>query len=130
MFRKMKISARLAAGFALVLIALFVVCALSVNSIKDAIATSHVTAERNAKTSALSNAQSAVWSLRWDVAQFIAVTDAADRKLIIDRASDTRKQFENAMSIYLSVRREQPLATGSGRNSRCAPRLLHMLMLH
>jgi methyl-accepting chemotaxis protein len=100
MFRKMKIGPRLAAGFGIVLIALFVVCALSVNSIKDAIAISHVTAERNAKTSALSNAQSAVWSLRWDVAQFIAVTDAADRKVIIDRATDTRKQFEKAMSIY------------------------------
>jgi methyl-accepting chemotaxis protein len=100
MFRKLKISARLAVGFGIVLIAFFVVCALSVNSIKDAIALSHVTAERNAKTSALSTAQSAVWSLRWDVAQFIAVNDAADRKVIIDRAGDTRKQFENAMSIY------------------------------
>ena len=100
MFRKLKIGARLALGFGIVLIAIAVVCALSINSITNAIATSHLTAERNAKTSALSKAQSAVWSLRWDVAQFIAVTDAADRKVIIERAGATRKQFEDAMSIY------------------------------
>lgn len=100
MFENMKIGNRLAAGFAVVLLALAMICGLSVNNIQQALALSHSTAERNAKTTALSEAQSAVWSLRWDVAQFIAVTDAGARKQIVDRAADTRKQFEKALAIY------------------------------
>jgi methyl-accepting chemotaxis protein len=100
MFANMKIGSRLGAGFAIVLLALVMICALSVNNIRQALAISHSTAERNAKTTALSEAQSAVWSLRWDVAQFIAVSDPGARKQIVDRAADTRKQFEKAIGIY------------------------------
>jgi methyl-accepting chemotaxis protein len=100
MFAKMKIGPRLAAGFAVVLLALVLICALATSTIRQAVALSHSAAERNAKTTALSQAQSAVWSLRWDVAQFIAVTDVSTQKQIMARAIETRRQFEQALAIY------------------------------
>ncbi|MFC5499206.1 methyl-accepting chemotaxis protein [Caenimonas terrae] len=100
MFAKMKIGPRLAASFAVVLLALALVCAVSVGTIRQAVALSHSTAERNARTTALSQAQSAVWSLRWDVAQFIAVTDIKVQKQTIARGSETRRQFEQALAAY------------------------------
>jgi methyl-accepting chemotaxis protein len=105
MFQRMKFGSRLIVGFAVVLAALVMIGALSAKTIKEAIAISHLTAERNAKTSALSVAQSMVWSLRWDIAQFLAVTDPVTRKQIVDRAPETRKHLEDALAIYAKTQR-------------------------
>jgi len=100
MFLKMKIGARLGTGFAFVLLALVVICSVGVENMTQAISISHSASERNEKTTALSKAQSAVWALRWGVAQFIAVTDDGARKQIVDSQAQYRQQFEDGLKIY------------------------------
>ena len=100
MLLKLKIGPRLGLGFALVLLGLVAIWALSALNIQHTTEQMVVAAERHERTGALARANSAVWSLRWDVAQFVAVTDEAARKQIVDRAAPTRKQFEEAMAVY------------------------------
>jgi methyl-accepting chemotaxis protein len=100
MFSNLKIGVRLAAGFAAVLLALAAIWALSAVNIEQAGSATASASDRHEKTTALSRAQSAVWALRWDVAQFVAVPDDATRKKIVERAAPTRKQFEEAVAIY------------------------------
>jgi methyl-accepting chemotaxis protein len=100
MLSNMKISTRLAAGFAVVLLALLAICGLGVTNMTQSIAISHSASGRNAKTTALSEAQSVVWALRWGVAQYIAVTDGETRKQIVNDGPRFRNEFENAMRIY------------------------------
>ncbi|HET8744521.1 MAG TPA: methyl-accepting chemotaxis protein, partial [Ramlibacter sp.] len=96
----LKIGTRMAIGFALVLLGLVAVLALSALNIERTSDQMRQTVDRHERTSALAAANAAVWSLRWDVAQFIAVTDAASRRQIVERSGPTRKQFEQAMAVY------------------------------
>jgi methyl-accepting chemotaxis protein len=98
--RNMKVGARLGAVFGIVMLALFGVTTLGVMNATGAISFSRAMAEKTEGTVALSNAQSAVWALRWGVAQFIAITDANDRKQIVEAQAMIRKQFDDAMGIY------------------------------
>jgi len=100
MFSSLKIGARLAAGFAVVLLALVAVWAMSALNISHGIEQMKMAGDRHERTSALARANAAVWSLRWDVAQFVAVTDPAARTPIVQRSGPTRKQFDEAMAVY------------------------------
>jgi methyl-accepting chemotaxis protein len=100
MFSKLKIGPRLGLGFALLLLALVAIWVLSALNIQHTSEQMRLSSDRHERTAALARANSAVWSLRWDVAQFVAVTDTAARKQIVERAATTRKQFEDAMAIY------------------------------
>jgi methyl-accepting chemotaxis protein len=96
----MKVGARLGAGFGIVMLTLLGVAAVGVMNATNAISLTHSLTEKNRETSALSSAQSAVWALRWGVAQFIAVTDDNARKQIVDDQAKIRKQFDDAIGVY------------------------------
>jgi methyl-accepting chemotaxis protein len=96
----LRIGARLGFGFATVLVALVAIWALASANVQHAEGLAQTSAELSEKTGALSRAENAVWTLRWDVAQFIAVTDAATRTQIVERSQPTRLQFERAMAVY------------------------------
>ena len=49
------------------------------------------------ETAALADAQSALWALRWGVAQYVAVSDPAVRQKIAADASKLRGDFERAL---------------------------------
>jgi len=66
----------------------------------SAISLSRVMAENNRETVALTDARGAVWALRWGVAQFIAVTDANERKQVVDSQEAIRKTFDDAIRLY------------------------------
>src|SRR5450759_5112144 len=96
----MKVGVRLGVGFGIVMLTLLGVATLGVMNATGGISLSRAMAQNNRETVALSGAQSAVWALRWGVAQFIAVTDANDRKQIVDSQEKIRKQFDDAIRIY------------------------------
>jgi len=96
----MNVGRRLGAVFGIVMLTSLGVATLGVMNAGDAISLGHSMTQKNRETAALSNAQSAVWALRWGVAQFIAVTDANDRKQIVDGQEKIRKQFDEAMRVY------------------------------
>jgi methyl-accepting chemotaxis protein len=100
MLSHLKIGTRLALGFAVVVLGLLAVVALSALNLRHTSELIQESAARNERTGALARANGAVWSLRWDVAQFVALTDAAARQQIVDRSGPTRKQFEEAMGVY------------------------------
>jgi methyl-accepting chemotaxis protein len=100
MISNLKIGPRLGLGFAVVLAAFVALWSLGAINIEHAKGLTAKVSERHERTAALARAQNAVWSLRWDVAQFIAVTDEAARQQVVDRAAPTRKQFEEAMADY------------------------------
>ncbi|GAB3764523.1 methyl-accepting chemotaxis protein [Ramlibacter monticola] len=104
MLKKLKIGPRLGVGFALVLLALVAIWTLSALNVEHTSEQMRVGGERHERTAALARANSAVWSLRWDVAQFVALTDAAARQQIVGRAAATRTQFEEAMAVYDKVK--------------------------
>ncbi|WP_246590838.1 methyl-accepting chemotaxis protein [Georgfuchsia toluolica] len=96
----MKIGVRLGVGLGIGLLVLLLEAMLGIMNTTNAISLNRTMAENNRETIALSSAQSAVWALRWDVAQFIAVTEANERKQIVDNQEKLRKQFSNAISLY------------------------------
>ncbi|MBI4290812.1 MAG: MCP four helix bundle domain-containing protein [Betaproteobacteria bacterium] len=98
----MKISVRLGVVFGVISLTLIGVATLGAVNATHAISFSRSMSQENRETIALSNAQSAVWALRWGVAQFIAVTDANDRKQIVDSQESIRKQFDDSMRFYQS----------------------------
>jgi methyl-accepting chemotaxis protein len=100
MISNLKIGPRLGLGFAVVLAAFVALWSLGAINIEHAKGLTAKVSERHERTAALARAQNAVWSLRWDVAQFIAVTDEAARQQVVDRAAPTRKQFEEAMADF------------------------------
>jgi methyl-accepting chemotaxis protein len=51
-------------------------------------------------TAALADAQSALWALRWGVAQYVAVSDPAVRQKIAADAPKLRGDFERALADY------------------------------
>ena len=95
-----KISTRFGIGFGMVLLMVLGVTTVGVMNATSAISISRTMIDNNRETVALSGAQDAVWALRWGVAQFIAVTDANERKQIVDNQEKLRKQFDDALRIY------------------------------
>jgi methyl-accepting chemotaxis protein len=100
MFSNFKVSTRLIFSFVVVLVALLALSVVAALNIQRANSMMQSASDRHAKTSALSAAQSAVWGLRWDVAQYIAVTEANERQRIVDAAAVRRAAFEKAMKVY------------------------------
>ena len=96
----MKIGRRLGLVFGLGLLTLFALAKLGAMNATSAISFSHTMEQDNRETVALSTANVAIWALRWDVAQFVAVTDANERKQIVDNQEKQRKQFDDAIHIY------------------------------
>jgi methyl-accepting chemotaxis protein len=96
----MKVGTRLAAGFGVVLLALLGIAALGGMNATSGISFVRVMNENNRETVALSGAESTVWALRWGVAQFIAVTDANERKQIVDNQPELQKKFDDAVRLY------------------------------
>jgi methyl-accepting chemotaxis protein len=100
MLSRLRIGARLGLGFAAVLAAFVALWALAAINIEHAKGLTSNVAEAHERTAALARAQNAVWALRWDVAQFVAVTDEAARQQVVARSASTRQQFEEAMATY------------------------------
>jgi len=96
----MKVGARLGIGFGIVMLALLGVTTLGVMNATGGISLSRAMAESNRETIALTDARGAIWALRWGVAQFIAVTDANERKQIVDGQDAIRKTFDDAIRLY------------------------------
>lgn len=103
----MKIGTRLGLVFGLVVAALAVVSILGLVNSTRGLTTMAAMKENNHSAVALSSAQNAVWTLRWDVAQFIAVTDAGERAKIVAASARLRKQFDAAVNAYRSVPRSE-----------------------
>jgi methyl-accepting chemotaxis protein len=104
MLSNLKIGTRLAMGFAIVLLGSLAIWVVSALNIEHATELAKNASDRHERTSALARAQNALWALRWDVAQFVAVNDAAGRKQIVDRAAPTRQRFEEAMGVYAKAK--------------------------
>ena len=91
------LSARLSYAFGFVVVALFV-SAVMVWNFKQA-AERHIDGGRRntLDTAALADAQSALWALRWGVAQYIAVPDAAARAEILADSAKRRDDWDRAV---------------------------------
>jgi hypothetical protein len=93
----LRVGVRLGAGFGVVMLALAVVALLGTAGMNGSISlATHMTSDAR-NTVALSNAQNAVWALRWGVAQFIAVTDEKSRRQIVEDQPRLKKQFDDAV---------------------------------
>jgi len=92
------LSARLSYAFGFVVVALFV-SATMVWNFKHA-AERHIDSARRdtLDTAALADAQSALWALRWGVAQYIAVPEAAVRAKILADSAKQGADWDRAVS--------------------------------
>ncbi len=105
MLSKLKIGSRLAIGFAAVLLAVVAMWVLSALNIRHTSELAQGASERR-QAAALAEAQDAVWSLRWDVAQYTQTAESAGRKEIADRSAATRRQFDEAIDGYVKAEAE------------------------
>ncbi len=106
MFANMRIGARLALGFGLVLLITSVIGLVGVyNTTRFSDDVAHL-GSRNTKGAALlADAQSALWQLRWDVAQFIAVSDAQERRRLADDGPVQRAIVEESLRRFEASQR-------------------------
>jgi methyl-accepting chemotaxis protein len=107
----MKLGTRLGLSFGVIVLGLLGASAVGIFGATRAISVNSDLTGNNRATVSLSNAQSAVWALRWGVAQFIAVTDANARKQIVDDQEKIRKQFDDAMQVYTAGARAEEQKT-------------------
>ena len=92
------LSARLSYAFGFIVVALFVSAAMVWN-FKHAAERNIESGRRNTlDTAALADAQNALWALRWGVAQYIAVPDAAVRAQILAGGTKQRADWDRAVS--------------------------------
>ncbi len=101
MFANMRIGARLAVGFGLVLGIMLLIGASSLWNLgqfsQDVVRLDRSNTEGAAH---LADAQSALWQLRWDVAQFIAVNDAEERRKLVANGPVQRKIVEDSLKRF------------------------------
>ncbi len=106
MFANLKIGARLTLGFGLVLLIALLMGMSGVYNARQF--SDDVTRLENGNTKGateLADAQSALWQLRWDVAQFIAVSDPAERRKLIDDGPVQRKIVEENLDRFAATTR-------------------------
>jgi methyl-accepting chemotaxis protein len=99
MFIGVKIGTRLAVGFAVVLLALVAIWGVSAMEIRQSIALAENAAQRHDRTVALSRAQGALWTLRWNDIQLEA-SPASGRKDFVERFARSRQLFLEALAPY------------------------------
>lgn len=106
-FSDMKIGARLGAGFGAMVLALTVIGFLGLMNTTQGLSSMETLNDNNRSAVALADAQDAVWALRWGVAQYIAVNEAAERARIVAAQADIRKKFDAALKAYLDAPRAE-----------------------
>lgn len=106
-FSDMKIGARLGAGFGAMVLALTVIGFLGLMNTTQGLSSMETLNDNNRSAVALADAQDAVWALRWGVAQYIAVNEAAERAKIVAAQADIRKKFDAALKTYLDAPRAE-----------------------
>jgi methyl-accepting chemotaxis protein len=101
MLGNMRIGARLMIGFGLVLAITLVIGLTGVyNTTRFAEDVVHLAARNTKGATYLADARSAIWQLRWDVAQFIAVPEPEERKKIVARGPQFRKIVEDNLDLF------------------------------
>src|SRR5215471_7020433 len=112
-FSNRRIGARLALGFGCVLAITLVIGLVGIymtSLFRDRVA--HLGANNTRGAAYLADAQSALWQLRWDVAQFIAVQETGVRKKLVENGPVQQKIVEeNLASFAATERTPEELAT-------------------
>ena len=106
-FSDMKLAARLGWTFGLVVAATAVISVLGLRTAGNGLAGLSSLSANNHSAVTLSNAANAVWTLRWGVAQFLAVSDPAERSKIVSGSAEARRSFEEAIAAYRSLPRTE-----------------------
>ncbi|MBL8288847.1 MAG: MCP four helix bundle domain-containing protein [Rubrivivax sp.] len=103
MFRNLTLRQRLFGAFAIAALALLLATVLSWQLGRSAIAGVADERDATAATAALADAQSAVWALRWGVANALSANDAAARAKGVADGPKLRSDFERAMKTFESL---------------------------
>jgi methyl-accepting chemotaxis protein len=80
MLSRMRIGARLGVGFGALLLITLVIGAIGLNNAGHFSSQVTTLGDHTKSAAYLADAQSAIWQLRWDVAQFIALSDPEERR--------------------------------------------------
>src|SRR5262245_40214926 len=86
--------------FATLLVALGLCAALVASLARDAQEQLEIVQDNMAGSVALSNANSAIWELRWELGNFIVLTDAVSRQKIVDGEPRLRAKVNDAFKTY------------------------------
>jgi methyl-accepting chemotaxis protein len=97
---KFNIARKLYASFGFVVLLLLVSASLVWNLKQTLVADLRDSQEKVVATAALADAQSAVWGLRWGVAQFLASNDETARGRIIADSPKLRAEMDAALARY------------------------------
>jgi methyl-accepting chemotaxis protein len=101
MIGNMRIGARLTLGFGLVLAITLAIGLVGLyNTTRFTNDVAHLGSTNTRGAAYLADAQSAIWQLRWDVAQFIAVTDAAERAKLAANGPSQQKIVEENLDRF------------------------------
>ncbi|HSN22070.1 MAG TPA: methyl-accepting chemotaxis protein [Usitatibacter sp.] len=106
MFAHIKIGGRLALGFGLVLAITLVIGGVAIyNASYFSRQVLHLGSNNTKGAAYLADAQSALWQLRWDVAQYIAVSDPAERRKLADNGPVQQEIVEENLRRFEATQR-------------------------
>jgi methyl-accepting chemotaxis protein len=98
MFLKMEVGVRPAIGFVLVTLAMVVVAAIGLKSMHEAFENGQKLTVSSTKSATLAGAQNALWAMRWEEAQYLALSDPDAKQQIVNRSAQLRTQVDAALA--------------------------------
>lgn len=104
---QLRLASKLTIGFAIAIAGILLVGGKGIHGIlqmREALGQVRQAADNSTD---LAKAQSSLWALRWGVAQFLAITDEAQRRKLVQDAPALYQDFEKALARYRESRLSQ-----------------------